>query len=50
MNTLSYSNLSDKIIEKAKSLGASIAGIASVESLKDSPSHFKFFPCDRMSY
>ena len=39
MNTLSHSELSEKIIEKAKSLGASIAGIASVESLKNSPSH-----------
>ena len=39
MNTLLHSELSEKIIEKAKSLGASIAGIASVESLKNSPSH-----------
>jgi len=39
MNILSYSELPEKIIEKAKSLGASIAGIASVESLKNSPSH-----------
>ena len=39
MNTLSNSELSEKIIEKAKSLSASIAGIASIKSLKDSPSH-----------
>ena len=39
MNTLSSSELTEKIIEKAKSLGASIAGVASVESLKESPSH-----------
>lgn len=39
MNTLSRSKLAEKIVEKAKSLGASVAGIASVESLKKSPSH-----------
>jgi epoxyqueuosine reductase len=33
------SELTEKIIEKAKSLGASIAGITNVESLKESPSH-----------
>lgn len=36
---ISNSKLSNQIIEKAKSLGASVAGIASVESLKSSPSH-----------
>lgn len=36
---ISSSELSDKIIKKAKSLGASLAGIASVASLKGSPSH-----------
>ncbi|MCP4112494.1 MAG: epoxyqueuosine reductase [Desulfobacteraceae bacterium] len=36
---LSSSELTEKIIEKAKSLGASVAGAASVESLKESPSH-----------
>jgi epoxyqueuosine reductase len=39
MNTLSSSELTEKIVEKAKSLGASIAGVASVKSLKESPSH-----------
>jgi epoxyqueuosine reductase len=39
MNTLSRSELTEKIVEKAKSLGAAIAGVARVESLKDSPSH-----------
>ncbi len=39
MNTLSSSELTEKIIEKAKSLGAAIAGVASIESLKKSPSH-----------
>jgi len=39
MNTLSSSELTEKIVEKAKSLGASIAGVASIESLKESPSH-----------
>ena len=39
MNTFSSSELTEKIVEKAKSLGAAIAGIASVESLRDSPSH-----------
>ena len=36
---LSSSELTEKIVEKAKSLGAAIAGVASVESLKESPSH-----------
>ena len=39
MNSLSSSELTEKIVEKAKSLGAAIAGVASVESLKGSPSH-----------
>ncbi len=39
MNSVSSSELTEKIVEKAKSLGAAIAGIASVESLKASPSH-----------
>ena len=39
MNSLSDSELTEKIVEKAKSLGAAIAGVASVESLKESPSH-----------
>ena len=36
---LSSSELTEKIVEKAKSLGASIAGIASVNALKNAPSH-----------
>jgi epoxyqueuosine reductase len=36
---LSSSELTERIVEKAKSLGASMAGVASVESLKGSPSH-----------
>ena len=39
MNSLSSSELTEKIVKKAKSLGAAIAGVASVESLKASPSH-----------
>jgi len=39
LSTFTPSELSEKIIEKAKSLGASIAGIADIESLKNSPSH-----------
>ena len=39
MNSVSSSELTKIIIDKARSLGASIAGIASVESLKVSPSH-----------
>ncbi|MEX1330548.1 MAG: epoxyqueuosine reductase [Desulfobacterales bacterium] len=39
MKSLSSSELTEKIVEKAKSLGAAIAGVASVESLKTSPSH-----------
>ncbi len=36
---LSNSEFAEKIVEKAKLLGASIAGVANVESLKTSPSH-----------
>ena len=39
MNSVSSSELTEKIVEKAKSLGAAIAGVASVKSLKESPSH-----------
>jgi len=39
LNILSSSELTEKIVAKAKSLGAAIAGVASVESLKESPSH-----------
>ena len=39
MNTPSPSELTDRIVEKAKSLGASVVGIADVEPLKASPSH-----------
>ena len=39
MNSPTGSELTEKIIEKAKTLGAAIAGVASVESLKASPSH-----------
>ncbi len=39
MNMLTNKELTEKILEKAKSLGASIAGVASVKSLKESPSH-----------
>jgi epoxyqueuosine reductase len=39
MNSLSSLELTEKIVEKAKSLGAAIAGVASVESLRESPSH-----------
>jgi epoxyqueuosine reductase len=39
MNSLSSLDLTEKIVEKAKSLGATIAGVASVESLRESPSH-----------
>ena len=39
MNSLSSSEMTEKIVEKAKLLGAAIAGVASVESLKESPSH-----------
>jgi epoxyqueuosine reductase len=39
MCSIPSSELTDRITEKAKSLGADIAGVASVESLKGSPSH-----------
>jgi len=45
---LSSSDLTEKIVEKAKFFGASIAGVASVESLKNSPSH-KIYPKIGMS-
>jgi hypothetical protein len=40
---ISSSELTDRIIEKAKYLGASLAGVASIDSLKKSPSH-KIYP------
>ncbi len=39
METLFRSELTEKIVEKVTSLGASVAGVASVDSLKASPSH-----------
>jgi epoxyqueuosine reductase len=39
MSTLSPSDLTERIIEKVKSLGASVVGVADVASLKASPSH-----------
>jgi epoxyqueuosine reductase len=39
MNSVPSSELAERIVDKAKSLGAAIAGVASVESLKGSPSH-----------
>jgi hypothetical protein len=33
-------NLGTQIIEKAKGFGACLAGIANVEVLKESPSHY----------
>jgi len=39
MCSISSSELTARIVEKAKSLGATIAGVASVKSLKGSPSH-----------
>ncbi len=39
MNTPSPSELTDRIVEEARSLGASIVGVADVEALKASPSH-----------
>ena len=39
MSQAGKSDVSDQIINKAKSLGASLAGIASVDLLKKSPSH-----------
>ena len=48
MESISSSELTEKIIEKARSLGAAIAGVASVESLKGSPSH-RIYPKIGMS-
>ena len=39
MSTPSPSELTDRIVDKARSLGASVAGIAAVGALKASPSH-----------
>jgi epoxyqueuosine reductase len=39
MNSVSSAELTERIVEKAKSLGAAIAGVAGVEFLKASPSH-----------
>ena len=38
--------INDQIIEKAKELGACLAGIASVEALKKSPSHLIYGKLD----
>ncbi len=43
MNALSRVELADKIIEKARCLGATVAGITDLEPLKVSPSH-RIFP------
>ena len=39
MSSISSLELTERIVEKAKLLGATIAGVASVNSLKGSPSH-----------
>jgi epoxyqueuosine reductase len=39
MSTPSPSELADRIVEKARSLGASVVGVADIEALKASPSH-----------
>ncbi len=39
MNSIPGPELTEKIVQKAKSLGATIAGVANVESVKGSPSH-----------
>jgi len=39
MSSIPSSDLTERIVEKANSLGAVVAGAASVESLKGSPSH-----------
>jgi hypothetical protein len=36
--------LENRIIDKAKRLGADLVGLASVEALKDSPSHTRSRP------
>lgn len=38
MNLTSSTDISNQIISKAKALGASLAGIANIELLKNSPS------------
>lgn len=39
LNMVSSSEMTEKIVAKARSLGAPIAGVASVNALKESPSH-----------
>ena len=39
MDSVTNSELTERIVEKAKSLGAANAGVVSVESLMESPSH-----------
>lgn len=39
MSTSKESNLTARIVEKAKSLGASLAGVASIDALKNCPSY-----------
>jgi epoxyqueuosine reductase len=47
METLGDKNYINPIIEYAINLGASVAGIANVDALKKSPSHFIFGKLDR---
>ena len=47
MAKISDKDINARIIEQAINLGASVAGIANVEALKNSPSHFVFGKLDR---
>ena len=47
MGKISDQDINTQIIEQAINLGASVAGIANVEALKKSPSHFVFGKLDR---
>ena len=46
MGKINDKEINARIIEQALNLGASVAGIANVDALKNSPSHFVFGKCE----
>jgi len=49
MGKINEKEINARIIEQALNLGASVAGIANVDALKNSPSHFVFGKLDRFN-
>ena len=50
MKSETLPGITSEIIEKAKEFGASLAGIANVEAVKNSPSHFIYGKLDEYKY